>query len=428
MKEVVFDPRQLILPPYWTCPKCKTKNSYGVLTIYDNSYERRCKKCMYTCTYKLPSLKKKVIYMDQFAFSNMMKALNPHTKAYEKGDNDDFWVTLFKKLDRLVKLQLIVCPDSDIHQNESIVTPFFKPLKRMYELLSHGISFNEIDDIKINQICENAEKWINNDTVDDNFDVSEIVYENINAWQQRLIISVDFEQNQESIDYIRRGRENVHEQLSKCFEIWQKEKDKTFWDWFNIQNSSFGPLCFKQYVEYLINYQKIMKGIIQPSIENLTPSLCVQFVQAAFSVFEEAGISEEKRFDKVIEYFYSSSLKNVPFVKLSSLLLAALARKAAAGRKKPPNQGTANDFNFISVLLPFCDAMFIDNECFGYLMEEPISGNISCYDTQIFSLNNKDAFLEYLDGIEASTPREHFDKVREVYGDDWGRPYVTLYK
>ncbi|MCK5020734.1 MAG: hypothetical protein KAS32_27180 [Candidatus Peribacteraceae bacterium] len=146
MESFEFDPRVFISPPFIKCPKCN-KEAFGVLTINCNSYTRRCRACFFPRgkdrpqIYDLPQLEKKVIYLDQFVISEMMKCLNPQTKAHKKGKLDPFWLALFEKLDTLSKLQLIIYPDSIYHTNESLLSPYFEPLKRLYELLSHGVSF-----------------------------------------------------------------------------------------------------------------------------------------------------------------------------------------------------------------------------------------------------------------------------------------------
>src|SRR5262249_50404659 len=99
---------------------------------------------MFSQMFVLPRLIKKVIYLDQFALSNIMKALNPNTDAYKKG-MDSFWITLFKKLYRLVQYQMIVCPNSEVHEKESRVSSYFTALRRMNELLSGQVSFRGIE-------------------------------------------------------------------------------------------------------------------------------------------------------------------------------------------------------------------------------------------------------------------------------------------
>jgi len=82
---------------------------------------------------------------------------------------------------------------------------------------------------------------------------------------------------------------------------------------------------------------------------------------------------------------------------------------------------------FISSLLPYCDAMFIDNEFQTRLCDEPIRTKLG-YSDNIFSLSRKKDFLEYLDDIENKMTKKHLDLVHEVYGDWYNHPYVSMFK
>ena len=162
MKTIKFDPRIFISPPYIKCPKCG-KDSFGILTICNNHYCRRCIECFYPrgtepeASYPLPKLNKKIIYLDQFAISEMMKVLNPESKAHQKGTVNKVWLDVFEKTHRLCKMQLIICPDSNYHHDESIVSPFFNELRRIYELFSHGITFYDNFSIQNRQLFSHAE-------------------------------------------------------------------------------------------------------------------------------------------------------------------------------------------------------------------------------------------------------------------------------
>ena len=103
------------------------------------------------------------------------------------------------------------------------------------------------------------------------------------------------------------------------------------------------------------------------------------------NVFREEGVSEQQIWATVCEYFSSSLLKHVPSIKISSMLYAALARKAVAGQRRPPNRGTANDIEAISFLSPFCDAMFVDRECHALLSDEPLRTEIKLRNPTIFT-------------------------------------------
>lgn len=433
METITIDPKMFISPPYIKCPKCG-EDSFGILMICDHHYCRRCKNCLYpkrdepSTSYPLPKLNKKIIYIDQFAISNMMKILNPDTNAYKKGTLDNFWLTLFEKLDSLCKLQLILCPHSSFHTSESLVSPYFEPLKQIYELLSYGVSFYDHEVIKETQIYEHATNWIaNNVNKKLALDINSVITGKINVWQSRFIISVNIQYKPNLINELIEYRKKIHDGLSKIFIQWQSEKNKNFDTCFKEESLSWGNAVLHTYINYINRiYQTYNKNIELTANALFAPPPSVNLILSIQDIFKETGISDSDIWNKTVEYLTSTSLTEIPFIKISSMLYAALARKAAAGRKKLPNQGMADDIKFISALLPYCDAMFIDKECHGYLKEKPLSERIN-YRTKIFSLNNKSEFISYLNEIENTAPKEHLTIVDELYGKSWREPYRTLY-
>ena len=65
------------------CPKCGTEE-YGVLSVSETRCERRCRACWHTATVYLTEIKKKIVYVGQFAFSNIMKFLSPEVKGHQR--------------------------------------------------------------------------------------------------------------------------------------------------------------------------------------------------------------------------------------------------------------------------------------------------------------------------------------------------------
>lgn len=151
-----------VSPPFWPCPQCQ-ENHFGVIGIHEFGYYRRCAKCGYpkppeqSAFFPLPPVKKTVIYLDQCILSGMVKSLHPDRRK----KIDPFYFEAFKQLDRLSKLQLIVCPDSEYHESESIFSSFPAEHKRVYELLSHGISYNDTWTVLRFQLSEQLQKWLN---------------------------------------------------------------------------------------------------------------------------------------------------------------------------------------------------------------------------------------------------------------------------
>jgi hypothetical protein len=429
MRPFNFDPRVFISQPYIKCPNCG-KNSFGVLRVEERQYFRRCKECLYprgnqpSARYPLPELSKKIIYVDQFAVSNMMNALNPETKAHKRGV-DEFYLRLFEKLDHLCKLQVIICPSSDFHYQESLVHEHYEALKKMYNLLSYGISFDDHGDIQNAQVYEHARNWISGraDAPPD-FDEHPVFQENVNAWQDHLIITADFpkELSQKIAKGLRHIREKSIEGMKDLIARWQSEKDKTFDYWFE-QESQWG----KEVLKFLQNPLEKLSGWVEP---NQIDPLRIPVFKMLLSIrlaFIREGVKESDVKAKLIEYLNSASFKHLPFNRIHSMLIAALARQVATSGRKNIDQGMMNDTSMISTLLPYCDAMFIDNACRNLLMETPLRVEDE-YGTKVFSINIKADFLNYLDDIEANITQDHFDRVNEVYGDSWREPYVTMYQ
>lgn len=70
-----------------------------------DAYFRRCGGCFHSATFMLPALRKKILYLDQFAISNLVKALDPSTKGHARTVADPFWAKLFQTLEIAAKMQ-----------------------------------------------------------------------------------------------------------------------------------------------------------------------------------------------------------------------------------------------------------------------------------------------------------------------------------
>jgi hypothetical protein len=109
----------------------------------------------------LPLLTKRVIYLDQFVISNMMKELDPKHDA-QRG----LYYDLFASLDRVSKLQLIVCPESPLQDHGSVVDPRYEKIRAVFRQLSNGVSFRDPTTILRADIMSAFDNWMkgNNDT------------------------------------------------------------------------------------------------------------------------------------------------------------------------------------------------------------------------------------------------------------------------
>ncbi len=426
MPTITIDPKMFINEPFITCPKCG-KDSFGVLSIYARHYIRRCRECRHDESYKLPPVSRKVIYLDQFAISEMMKSINPSLKKMDKVD--PFFRKLFEKLDVLNKMQVIICPESTNHFDESFVSAYYPALKRLYEQLAHNFSFYDPDTIKRFQIIEAFKGWAG--LGEQELDIGDVLTGtgDLDGWEGRFIISVSLrDQDPNLADEIRKSRDQTSDALIQIFNRWQTEKSKSFEDWYEEERSSFGKSLIKSYFNGLFEYDKLISKKIPltlNSIGSITSNSSV-IMTVIHRKLREKGFTDEEGMKKSIEYMSSESLKKIPYIQISSMLYASLAREGALGRKKSPTKGMMNDVETIACYAPYCDAIFVDNEC-RRLLNQGVTKTKYQLKTRIFSQDNKNDFLLYLDEIEKSVSKEHLKKVKEVYGEKWLTPYIEMF-
>jgi hypothetical protein len=86
-----------------------------------------------------------------------------------------------------------------------------------------------------------------------------------------------------------------------------------------------------------------------------------------------------------------------------------------------------NDVHVVSAYAPFCDAMFVDKEIAHLASQAELKKELAGR-ARLFSLRpqERETFIDYLKGIEANASPEHLKLVREVYGENWGSPFVQL--
>jgi hypothetical protein len=143
--------------------------------------------------------------------------------------------------------------------------------------------------------------------------------------------------------------------------------------------------------------------------------------------FEEAyERSDDLAPERVIAFIKSGAMNETPANVTAALMYAALARRAVAGQRKVPDEGTATDIRIVSTLLPYCDAMFVDNGCRSLLNEIPQSHKLP-YHCKVFSSKTSDDFLQYLRDIRNSATPEHIEQLHQVYGDDVLKPPTSIY-
>jgi hypothetical protein len=153
------------------------------------------------------------------------------------------------------------------------------------------------------------------------------------------------------------------------------------------------------------------KMLVSPE-ENL-----FQGIATIFSRSPAGGMRSREDANELMRSFvFATRMNDAPYNKLESLMWAVIAMRAGGGQKDPPNEGMATDIKTVSRLLPYCDAMFVDNECRSLLANIP-GGFKPALAERVYSMQTKDQFLAYLRGLKQNLSEEHIAGLREAYGD-----------
>jgi hypothetical protein len=425
VNDFVFDPRIFILPPFRECPNCGREDTYGVLMIGGLQYTRRCRECWHSDHYPLPPLSKKVIYLDQMVVSNMTKALHPTAAAGRQ--IDPFWRELFERLDVLCKMQLALCPDSETHREESAVWTHPEALRRMYELFSHGVTFYDPATVREAQMMQFLENWLDGHPERPiEAHRATLIRGAIDSWQERFTISVSGLEAEDWPERLSASRLNAAAALHRLSEQWQHVPNFSFDVVYWHELRAVGQTTIQLHLQAMREAAEVMAGSRPFEPEAFLPSNATATILGIHHRLREHGVAEEDLWQKTVEFFTSPHLDQVPYLRISCMLFAAFARKAASGQRRPAGGGTLNDVKTVATVMPACDAIFVDNEVAALLREEPLRSRLD-FGTRVFSQRTKDEFIEFLDEIRASASDEHVAAVREVYGDGYLEPFTQLF-
>lgn len=427
-KTFYFHPRMLHRAPFTECPKCK-KLEFGRLSVSGNSYTKRCGNCMHSQTFFIPPTKKKTLYLDQMVVSNMTKAL-----LKDELPKDDWFVELFNQLEFASKGQLLTCPYSDIHEEESI--PFrYEEVNRMYKHFAHGIKFADATSIKMNQINQAFDCWLKGEEPKFEFDIERITHGKIHTWEDTMFVTTHRNVKTKDIEDYRDYLKKVDEALEPMGEKW-KVSHGDYDYYLRDELTAEAKIIIGTFQEYLDeNLVYWAKKNIEKSESDFTDLFWksqkeeIIMVHTLQSHLEKEEEDYDKRVKRVIDFLKSEHFRSVPYIQIHSALWATVRFQLSTGaRKNRPDRGIFNDIRLISLFTPYVNGIFIDRSMHLVFQHKKAEKILSHYYPKIYSVLNKDKFVEFIKSLEEAAPKYHFGFVKQVYGENWNQPYYTMFK
>ncbi len=415
--------------PYVTCPICGEEKAAGTCIIRHHSFTRRCFKCGGNSEGgDLPHLDKKIIYLDQMALGFMLRAL-----LYKEGVNKEHesqisnvenFLIVFARLDVLCKKQLLICPKSEVHSTETSLVPkkdVREALKSISTLLSSTDSFLDHKRIILGQLRDHFITWLQGSSFTfDNSKARYVCYD-VDHWKMWINVVINRDVTPELLEALRSEKKINNTTLALLYTKWRLEKGKTYDQFRSLELQSFGAfmVALSSMKSYELPETSSMIELILRSF--FFPDQLHQISNILFGLCEKMGIQENERGKKIIEYFSSDAILEVPFFQIASAATALVAHRASQNSDMGVDGNDIQDILYMSLFLPYVDAMIMEKTWHGNLKYLPITPK-----AQVFSVINFPELFKYLDKIEDSASPDILEKVKEVYGD--AKPYYTVHK
>jgi hypothetical protein len=353
-------------------------------SISNNFLTCACDVCGRSYMLSLLKIKKKIIYLDQNFFSNAYKRKPAATAFLER----------FERLCSLAKKQLLICPYSDIHDEETHLYKLGDELFNFIKTTSRGKRFNLCQKIEEQQVINAYVAYLKNKQRAE-LHLSDAIEPSIHNWDESFWVDINWSiANYLGLSSIKQDKERIAKAIIDELPKW-RVSCSSFENDYNLEIRDHKILVSHNYsiMDILINLVKL------------------------------GGNTIEERFRNVSAFFLSECFSSIPYVNISSGLWAFIKEEikqkrfltALTKNMIGEVQGLSNDISHLSVFAPYCDAVFTEKRMAKLLrkwQQHPLA-ELNC---EIFSADNWEAFDNYLDKIENSCTAEMKDELEVVYG------------
>ena len=385
------------------CPQCGVRQGFGNVSVGGNTVLRGCMKCNYTTKVYLPEVKKKIIYLDQFFFSAAFR------------ECDIRFVEAAKKNRKISDLQLLAVPFPAIHEQETHQWRGYggKGKDNLMEFIkktSRGHKFKQPYYVEEKQIVNAFQDFLAGKSEDFEIQECNALDDDIHKWEDYFWIDVGGYVG--DVELYRDLKQQSVEGLVDLFPSW-RQSTNSFEQNVDLENQAAAKAYIDSYLQYSL---RIAKGDLNALFDSPVMSKILE------SLFHCMPKSEKPEYEvEAIEYFFRSPhFAKIPYQFISSHVFAALKGMVKHGsfinREKSIRRlgGVFQDISHIATYAPYCDA-FIMDQAMASLVRGPNFDLESKYSVNVYSLNNWDELLAWLDSLEHEMTPEHREGLTEAY-------------
>jgi hypothetical protein len=381
------------------CAKCGGKQTFGVVDVFATVVYRGCKRCPHNERVRLPVVKKRVLYLDQFFFSH----------AFREGDVR--FIRAAERISRLTRLQLVAVPYSSIHEDETHQWKGREDLFKFIKATSCGQKFVSAYDVDETQIIRAFRSWLDGRPTKFELCQDDAIEERVHIWNSYYRISVG--KYYGDMDLIRDLKQKSIAGLVDLFETWRRST-LTFEQDVIAEYAASGA----SYMDFFFAFLKrVAQGDFDAFLDSPVASMVVQHMTHILG--EEMPLDE--RIAKCAAFLASEHFKETPNHWISARVFAELKALVKNGaypdreRAMKRLSGFFFDVKHIATYAPYVDA-FVMDQPMAELVSKPTVGIEQRYGTRVFSLGNWDDLFRWLDEVEKlGMTEEHKAGLRAAY-------------
>ena len=202
------------------------------------------------------------------------------------------------------------------------------------------------------------------------------------------------------------------QELVTAFDQWQ-QSTQTFDQDVAVEMHDAGRIYLQ---DYLAKMKRLAEGDFSAALDSPVRAMIVEHMLH----YLPKELPRPEALDRCVDFFESQHFAQIPHEWISARMFATLKdmvkRGAYANREEARKRlrGVFDDIAHVSVYAPYCDAFVMDTPM-AEVVRQPSVGLEQRYGVKVFSLNNWDALLGWLNDLEASMTEEHKVGITAAY-------------
>jgi len=380
------------------CPGCGGVSTFGNVWVRRNHVLRGCKRCKYSEHIPLPTLRKKIVYLDQCFLSHAFRA------------KEKRFVEAAERLKQASALQLMVAPFSSVHEDEAnLWKGREEELMKFIRSMAIGHSFEPEYDVERAQLCRAFESFLASGASDFQVDEDDALEADVHDWDDYVYITVLGYHGDSN--RIRTARQESAEALVGALPHWRATA-KTFDEQVTLEMEEQA----RQYLNAYIEHSARLAAGDSAAVVN-SPFIS-SYVEWLLECVPRGAIEDGLRV--LGNFFRSEHYNQIPYPWITARIYACIndeiQKGAYTNREKAIDRlrGLYGDIKHAATYAPYCDAIFMEKKMTIYLSDPRINLERR-YGVKLYSSETLDEFIKWINEVIKGMSDTHRKALSEIF-------------